>query len=94
MRSPVKQIKRNSFAFYQMISGETEYSKLRLNNHFWGSKKIPTRNLVVFTNSKPKEEFQFVKILTINELLGYIKYFEPVFSPEETQKIADYLQSK
>ncbi len=94
LRSPVKQIKRNSFAFYQMISGETEYSKLRLNNHFWGSKKIPIRNLVVFTNSKPKEEFQFVKLLTINELLGYIRYFEPVFSPEETQRIADYLIHK
>jgi len=89
--SPVKQIRRNGFAFYKMISGETEYSKLRLGNHLWGNRKIPVRNVVVFTSSKPKDEFQFVKTLTINQLLGYIKYFEPVFSTEETQKIADYL---
>lgn len=94
LRSPAKQIKRNGYAFYRMISGNTEYSKLRLGNPIWGNKKIPTRNLVVFTNSKLKEDYKFVKTLTINELLGYIRYFEPVFSTEETQKIADYLLLK
>ena len=45
------------------------------------------------TNSKPKEEFQYVKILTVNELPGYIKYFKPTFSNNETQEITNYLLS-
>jgi hypothetical protein len=42
-------------------------------------------------NSKPKEEFQFVKIVTLKELLGYVNYFKPMFSSSETQRIADFL---
>lgn len=44
-------------------------------------------------DSKPHEEFQYVKILTINELLGYVTYFKPSFSNQETQEIANYLLS-
>ena len=43
------------------------------------------------TNTKPQEEFQYVKVLTLNELLGYINYFKPTFSINETQKIADFI---
>jgi hypothetical protein len=45
------------------------------------------------TNSKPNEEFQYVKLLTVNELPGYVKYFKPTFSNEETQEIANFLLS-
>jgi len=48
-------------------------------------------NLLVFINSKPKEEFQFVKIVTLKDLLGYINYFKPVLSSEETLEVAEYL---
>ena len=44
-------------------------------------------------SAKAKEEFQYVKILTLNELLGYINYFKPTFSINETQRIADFLLS-
>ena len=43
------------------------------------------------TNIKPQEEFQYVKVLTLNELLGYINYFKPTFSIKETQTIADFI---
>jgi hypothetical protein len=32
-----------------------------------------------------------VKILTVDELVGYIKYFKPIFSPDETKTIADMI---
>jgi hypothetical protein len=66
--------------------------KLNLNQHHWGNRKIPIRNLIVLTKVKPKEEFQYVKILTLHELIGYIKYFEPTFSSSETEEIAKYLR--
>ncbi len=83
--SPVQQIKRTNFALYIILA------KLILNKHHWGDRKIPIRNLVVFINHKPIEEFQYVKILTLTDLLSYVKYFKPCFSSTETQMIANYL---
>ena len=52
---------------------------------------MPLRNLLVLIREKPKQDFQFVKVLTLPELLSYIKYFQPVFSSSETSNIARFL---
>lgn len=91
LRSPVQQIKRTNFVLFKLLNNEISNYHLRLDRHHWGEKKIPIRNLIVMTNTKPKEEFQFVKILTVDELIRYVKYFKPVFSNDETQRIADFL---
>lgn len=91
LRSPVQQIKRTSFVLFKLLNNEISNHHLRLDRHHWGDKKISIRNLIVLTNTKPKEEFQYVKILTVNELVGYVNYFKPSFSNMETQKIADFL---
>jgi hypothetical protein len=91
LRSPVKQIKRTSFVLFKLLNNEMSNFHLRLDKHHWGDKKISIKNLIVLTNTKPKEEFQYVKILTLNELLGYINYFKPTFSSIETQRIAEFL---
>lgn len=91
LRSPVDQVKRASFALFYLLNNESSNFHLRLNRHHWGNKKIPIKNLIVLTNTKPKEEFQYVKILTINELLTYLNYFKPIFSYTETKRIADMI---
>jgi hypothetical protein len=91
LRSPVQQIKRTSFVLFKLLNNEMRNSHLRIDKHHWGDKKISIKNLIVLTNTKPKEEFQYVKILTLNELLGYIHYFKPTFSSIETQRIAEFL---
>lgn len=90
LRSPVEQIKRTNYALYRILSGN---EKLGLNKHHWGDRKIPIRNLIVMVNHKPPEEFEYVKVLTLNELLGYVEYFKPTLSQQETQEIADYFLS-
>jgi hypothetical protein len=89
--SPVQQIKRASFALYRILNGKSSDSKLALKRHHWGDRKIPIKNLIVLINYKPTEEFEHVKISTLNGLLGYINYFKPCFSDEETQIIAAHL---
>lgn len=90
--SPVEQIKKANFALFKILSEATSNShQLHLDQHHWGKRKIPIRNLIVLTNLKPKEEFQYVKILTLLELPGYIKYFKPTFSNTDTQAIASFL---
>jgi hypothetical protein len=73
-----------------MLSGQIP-RLLNLNKHHWGERKIPIKNLIVLINHKPNEEFQYVKIVTLNQLLSYIRYFKPSFSNTETQVIAEYL---
>lgn len=91
LRSPVQQIKRTSFVLFKLLNNEISNYHLPLDRHHWGEKKITIRNLIVLTNTKPKEEFQYVKILTVNELLGYVNYFKTTFSTDETQRIADFI---
>jgi hypothetical protein len=91
LRSPVNQIKRTSFALFHLLNNEISNYRLHLDRHHWGDKKIPIKNLIVLTNIKPKEEFQYVKILTVNELLSYVNYFKPIFSYTETKSIADMI---
>ena len=92
-RSPVQQIKRTSFVLFKLLNNEMGKYFLNLDKHHWGDKKISIRNLIVLINSKPKEEFQYVKILTLEELIGYVNYFKPIFTKFETQRIAEYLIS-
>lgn len=88
LRSPVEQIKRTSFALFYMLNNDLSTNKLRLNKHHWGTKKISIKNLIVLIKTKPKEEFQYVKVLTLSELINYLNYFKPIYTTEETNKIA------
>jgi hypothetical protein len=91
LRSPVQQVKRTNFALFKILNGGIAGERVTLQQHHWGERKIPIRNLIVLTNSKPNEEFQYVKVLTVHELVSYIRYFKPVFTSEETQAITSYL---
>ncbi len=91
LRSPVEQIKRSSFALFYLLNNEMSNYHLSLEKHHWGEKKIPIKNLIVLTTIKPKAELQYVKILTVNELLNYVNYFTPIFSDTETKRIADMI---
>jgi hypothetical protein len=91
LRSPVQQVIRSNYALFKILAGEVTASKLNLKKHHWGDRKIPLRNIIVFTITKPVEEFQFVKILTLAELPLYIKYSPPIFTLDDTQIIADFL---
>jgi hypothetical protein len=91
LRSPVEQIKRSSYVLYKLLNNEIGKLYLYLDKHHWGDKRVNIRNLIVMTNLKPKEEFQYVKVLTLDELINYINFFKPIYSTKETQKITDYL---
>ena len=91
LRSPVEQINRTNYALFKILAGKNSIPNVILNRHHWGDRKIPIRNLIVLINLKPSEEFQYVKILTLKELVGYVKYFKPSLSNNETEKLAYYL---
>lgn len=94
LRSPVEQILRTSYALFVLLNSESKFNNIRLTRHHWGSKKIPIRNIIIMTNEKPKEEFKHVKVLSLNELNGYIKYFDQIFSEAEVENIFNYLNNE
>ncbi len=94
LRSPVKQILRTSFALFVLLNSESQFSDIRLGHHHWGAKKIPIRNIIVMINEKPREEFKHVKVLSLNELIGYIQYFDQTFDGEEVRGIFEYLRNR
>jgi hypothetical protein len=85
--SPINQVRRAGFALFVLLSDPSEVLG---RTHLWGSQKIPVRNIVVFTGHKPSGEFQYVKTLGLNELEGYVRYFKPIFSIEDANRIAEY----
>lgn len=91
LRSPVQQVLRTNFALCKILTERTNMLNRNLNRHHWGIRKIPIKNIIVFTNNMPTKEFQFVKILTLGKLLSYVKYFNPSFTSNETQVISDFL---
>ena len=86
LRSPIEQIERSNFALYIYIS-----ENITLNEHHWGEQKIPIRNLIVMIRNKPKAEFKYVNIKLLNELNDYIKYFEPVLTDNQLNRIVNNL---
>lgn len=91
LRSPVEQILRTSYALFVLLNSK---SNIRLAHHHWGSKKIPIRNIIVMTNEKPKEEFKHVKVISLNKVIGYIEYFDEIFSEAEAESIFNFLNNE
>ncbi len=94
LRSPVKQILRSSFALFVLLNRDSEFGDIDLEQHHWGSKRIPIRNVVVMINEKPNVEFRHVKVVSLAELNAYIQYFDQVFSAKEVQSLVRYLKAR
>ena len=94
LRSPIKQIRRSSYALFVLLNSTSRGNNINLESHHWGSKQIPVRNLIIMTNAKPKGEFRHVKVLSLKELNGYVSYFDSIFSTAEVENICDYLKRK
>lgn len=86
--SPIEQVKRSSFGLFCYLNSSNN-SFLHSN---WGKRKIPIKNIVLMTGAKPKGDFKHVKILGLNEVCSYIKYFKPIFNQQDVGKILESLK--
>ncbi|MBZ4034782.1 hypothetical protein K6T82_08390 [Flavobacterium sp. 17A] len=93
LRSPVQQILRTNYALFKLLDITSRKHNWNFVRQHWGNRKIPIKNIIVFINNPPREQFQFIKILGLNELISYIKYFNSSFTKNETESIADHLQN-
>ncbi|MCE2496703.1 MAG: NERD domain-containing protein [Flavobacteriales bacterium] len=87
LRSPIEQIERSNFALYVFIS-----ENITLYDHHWGEQRVPIRNLIVMINNKPRGQFKYVSVKLLRELNDYIKYFEPVLTDKQFNRIVTELK--
>jgi hypothetical protein len=87
LRSPIEQIERSNFALYVYIS-----ENITLDEHHWGEQIVPIRNLIVMINNKPSGQFKHVSVKLLRELNDYIKYFEPVLTDKQFNRIVTELK--
>jgi hypothetical protein len=90
LRSPVEQIQRAGYAMYTFLK-DMSYKFRNVGKHHWGKSRIPTKNVIVMINHKPNNYFEFVKVLKLNELLGYVSRFDKLYSENEVHVIAKEL---
>ena len=65
---------------------------MNLFNHHWGEQTVPIRNLIVMIKNKPTGQFKYVSIKLLNELTNYVKYFDPVLTNEQFEKLVSKLK--
>jgi len=87
LRSPIEQIERSNFALYVFLS-----ENITLYDHHWGEQRVPIRNLIVMIKNKPKGQFKYVSVKLLRELNDYIKYFEPVLTDNQFDRIVNELK--
>jgi hypothetical protein len=63
---------------------------IRFNKHHWGEKKVSVRNVLAMANAVAKDEFDFVKLLPVNRLNGYIQYFPQIWDKHEVNQIVQW----
>lgn len=92
--SPVEQIKRTNYAMFLLLNRAVEHNLLSSLGHHWGSRKISVNSIILMTNKAPNLEFQYVKILSLNNLCQYITHFRPIFTDNEAQQLTDFLSHR
>ena len=90
--SPVEQIRRINDCLFSYLNNAINYGNNTSFKHNWGFSKISIRNIILMINSKPEQEFQFVKILSLKEICTYITYFKPIFSNKQIRQLVKFLQ--
>ena len=89
--SPVEQVKRAGFALFVFLNEAIRQGEIANLVHNWGGRKISPKQIIALIGSAPYSDFQFVKVIAIDQLAYYIKSGKDEFSREEVADITRYL---
>ncbi len=92
--SPIKQLKRSNFAIFVLLNRGVERGDIDNFSNHWGDKKISPKNVLCLINHKPNQEFQYVKMLSENQVADYVGNQRQAFSQKEVKSLTDNLLSR
>jgi hypothetical protein len=93
LRSPVEQVRLTGKALFREINKAIRDGKIRITKHHWGERSIRVRNILAMVSAMPEVEFQYVKILPISRLRGYLEYFKQTIESDDVVRMAEWLFS-
>jgi len=91
--SPIRQLKRSNFAIFVLLNQAVERGDIDNFSNHWGDRKISPRKILCLINHRPTQEFQYVRILSENQITQYVGNQRQVFSQREVESLAKYLLS-
>lgn len=92
--SPVQQIRRINYALFFLLNHAVADNLLPSFSDNWGERKISVNSIVLLINTRPNQEFQYVKVFSLSNLRPYLTYLKPVLSDNETRQITEFLLQK
>jgi len=90
--SPVKQLKRSSYALFVLLNGIIKDRKIAVFSNNWGQFKISISNILLMLNTSTDQQFQFIKILTEDNLINYITKGRTVFNKDQIKYLVGILK--
>jgi len=89
--SPVKQLKRTGFALFVYLNNLIQNGTLYEFETGWGTQKLSIKNVLLMVNSCTREQYQFVKIVTIGEINKYITKQPIVLNERQVSALVNIL---
>lgn len=91
--SPIRQLRRNNVAIFRSLNQAVGRGRIDNFSNHWGDRRISPKNILCLTNHRPDQEFQYVKILSENQIAQYVGNQGQIFSQREVNSLAEYLLS-
>ncbi|MCY4131184.1 MAG: nuclease-related domain-containing protein [Nitrospira sp.] len=92
--SPIKQLRRSNDAIFRLLNKAVERGDIDNFSDHWGDRKISPKNILCLLNHRPNREFQYVRILSENQITHYVGNQRQTFSQMEVESLAEYLLSR
>jgi hypothetical protein len=89
--TPVNQLKRTNFALFCYLNRKKKKGVISLIFGKTDNKKVTIRSILVMVNAMTDEKDQFVKVLNVDRLVGYLTYFSTTIEEEEKEAIVKKL---
>jgi hypothetical protein len=90
--SPIKQLNRSSYALFVLLNGMIKDKKVAVFSNNWGQFKISISNILLMLNTSTDQQFQFVKLLTKDNLINYITKGRVIFNEEQIRYLVRTLK--
>lgn len=92
LRSPVEQIVRSNYALFVFLNRALRNAAVPgFSRHAWGARKLSPRNVVLLLRNRPNLAFQWVTLVSLEEVVPFILKGPQVLSPLEASSLADFL---
>ena len=85
--SPIKQIRRTSFALFCYLNDFIRKGYLNSFSSHWGEYKISIKSLLLMINASTREQFQYVKVTDLQHLITDITRKDTVFNQKQIKEI-------